>query len=54
MKNIVPTTLPSITSAVSINFIFANYEKKVVLSTTLECTGSELKELLMKNWPEGR
>lgn len=40
--------------AVNVNFIFANYEKKVVLATTLASTGADLKTLLLQNWPEGK
>ena len=40
-------------TVVKVNFIFANYEKKVVLSTTLSSSGSDLKTQLLQNWPEG-
>ena len=40
--------------AVNVNFIFANYEKKVILATTLSSTGYDLKTQLLDNWPEGK
>ena len=40
-------------TVVRVNFVFANYEKKVVLSTTLSSSGADLKTQLLANWPEG-
>lgn len=53
------SSLPSIMAtadvkAVNINFIFANYEKKVILATTLSSTGHDLKTQLLDNWPDGK
>ena len=39
---------------VSVNFIFANFERKVQLETTLSSSGNDLKTLLIQNWPEGK
>jgi hypothetical protein len=48
------TTVPSVkANAVNVNFIFANYDKKVVLTTTLSSSGADLKSQLLENWPEG-
>ena len=41
------------TTAVNVTFIFANYEKKVILATTLASSGADLKTQLLANWPEG-
>ena len=38
--------------SVSVNFVFANFEKRLVVSTTTAATGSDLKTLLTQNWPE--
>jgi hypothetical protein len=43
----------SSTGSVNINYIFANYEKKVVLTASLTSTGGDLKRQLLENWPEG-
>ena len=43
----------STTMDVSINFIFANYEKKVIVNTNTRATGRDLKNLLYNNWPDG-
>ena len=40
-------------TVVTVNFIFANYERKVILTTSLLTTGYELKTQLVENWPEG-
>ena len=37
---------------VSVNFVFANFEKRIVASTTTAATGSDLKSLLQQNWPD--
>ena len=41
------------TTAVNVTFVFANYEKKVLLATTLASSGADLKTQLLANWPEG-
>jgi hypothetical protein len=38
---------------VTINFVFANFEKKVIVSTNTRATGGDLKNLLYSNWPGG-
>jgi hypothetical protein len=37
---------------VQINFVFANYEKRLVVQTTTAATGADVKTLLLQNWPE--
>ena len=38
--------------SISVNFVFANFEKRLVASTTTAATGSDLKILLCQNWPD--
>jgi hypothetical protein len=38
---------------VEIRFVFANYEKRVALTTTKTALGRELKQKLLEVWPEG-
>lgn len=38
--------------SINVNFVFANYEKRIVASTTTAATGADLKALLCQQWPD--
>ena len=38
---------------IKVNFVFANYEKKITAASTTNVTGADLRALLAENWPTG-